>query len=204
MPSRNIIKLNVPESYYHVYARGASKWPIFLDPQDYEYFLKLLARYLSSKPVIGKDGLIYPNYRGAVDVLAYCLMGNHFHFLLFQQETGAMTKLMRSVMTSYSRYFNLRYKRTGSLFESRYKASRIDVQAYLEHISRYIHLNPRSWKRYKYSSLQYYMTADRPEWINPTRIEDLFQGRAAYLSFLDDYEDHKEMLDEIRHTLANS
>ena len=69
-------------------------------------------------------------------------MPNHIHLLVYQHQPQAMAQFMRSVLTSYSRYFNKRYKRSGSLFESRYKASLISDDAYLEHISRYIHLNP--------------------------------------------------------------
>ena len=105
-----------------------------------------------------------------------------------------MSSLMQSLMTSYSKYFNLKYKHSGPLFESRYKAVRIDSEAYLEHISRYIHLNPRYWKRYPYSSLQYYFTAGEIGWLRPEKVEDLFENKALYLTFLEDYEDQKEIL----------
>jgi putative transposase len=131
-------------------------------------------------------------------------MNNHFHLLVHQDETGIMSAFMRSLMTSYSRYFNLKYKRTGPLFESRYKASQISQQAYLEHISRYIHLNPRYWLRYEHSSLKYYLeTHKQPEWLNASEVLGLFASPQAYLTFLEDYEEHKQMLAEIKHELAN-
>src|SRR3989344_6464753 len=164
MPSRNIIKTDVAESYYHIYARGNNKQHIFLDPVDYLYFEGLLSRYLSEKALLDKNGLLYPNYSKVVELLAYCQMSNHFHLLIYQSNVCAMAVLMRSLMTSYSRYFNLKYKRTGRLFETSYKAVRISQQSYLEHISRYIHLNPRYWKNYAYSSLKYYKQATYPEW----------------------------------------
>jgi len=80
-------------------------------------------------------------------------------------------------MTSYSRYYNLKYKRTGSLFESRYKASRVNAANYLEHFTRYIHLNLRYWKRYPYSCYKCYMS-DSPEWHEPKRILELFANGA--------------------------
>ena len=202
MPSRNIIKIDSPESYYHIYARGSGKLPIFLEPLDFVYFENLLARYLGPKPVQGKFGYTYPNYRDKVELLAYCLMNNHFHLLLYQADARFMTTFMRSLMTSYSRYFNLKYKRTGPLFESRYKACRVDQQSYLEHISRYIHLNPRYWRRYSPSSLKYYLDTRAPEWLKIDRISSLFNGQDEYLKFLRDYEDHKQMLGEIKHELA--
>lgn len=203
MPSRNTIRLDTEESYYHVYARGASKQPIFLEPKDYDYFLKLFARYLSEVVVTSKQGTDYPNFNKSVQVLAYCLMSNHFHILVYQSEQGGLTALMRGIMTSYSRYFNLKYKRSGSLFENRYKASKIDNQSYLDHISRYIHLNPRYWKTYPYSSLVYYKKEKPPVWLHPESILEMFSDTDSYLSFLADYEEHRDMLAEIKHELAD-
>ncbi|MES2970903.1 MAG: transposase [Patescibacteria group bacterium] len=203
MPSRNILRADAAESYYHVYARGASKQPIFLEKIDYRYFENLLTRYLSIKPVKSKDGVEYPHLTGQIELLAYCLMNNHFHILLYQIDTGAMTKLMRSVMTSYSRYFNLKYKRTGSVFESRYKASKIGAQSYLEHISRYIHLNPRYWRNYEYSSLQYYRDSKPPDWLKSEKILGMFASPESYMEFVADYEENKQMLSELKHELAD-
>lgn len=203
MPSRNVLKSLAPDAYYHVYARGASKQTIFRDDVDYNYFLGLFERYLSIQPANGKTGRFYPHFYKQAELLAYCLMGNHFHLLLWQSEATVLPELMRSIMTSYSRYFNLKYKRSGALFESRYKASRVDQDSYLEHISRYIHLNPRYWQRYPYSSLRYYFGA-HPEWLMPGKIEDVFTNKAEYIEFLKDYEEQKEILEEIKHSLADS
>lgn len=203
MPSRNVTKIDVPESYYHIYARGASKRVIFLEKSDYLYFEKLLARYLSKKPATSKEGVQYPHLAGRIELLSYCLMENHFHLLVYQIEAGAMTKLMRSLMTSYSRYFNLKYRQSGSLFESRYKASKIDEQSYLEHISRYIHLNPRSWRKYQYSSLRYYRDNNPPEWLMPQKIMTMFNSPESYMNFVADYEENRQMLSELKHELAD-
>ncbi len=204
MPSRNVIKVDAPDSYYHIYARGSGKLPVFLEPKDFEYFEGLLARYFATMPAHGKFGYIYPNYKNQIELLAYCLMSNHFHLLVYQIDAKFMAKFMRSLMTSYSRYFNLKYKRTGPLFESRYKASQISQQDYLEHISRYIHLNPRYWKRYPYSSLKYYMGDKSADWLKNDRISSLFESSDKYFSFLEDYEEHKQILEDIKHDLADS
>jgi len=203
MPSRNVIKIDVADSYYHIYAKGASKQRIFVESSDFEYFLRLFARYLSPKPAMAKTGVAYPNYTKKIELLSYCLMNNHFHLLIYQADEGAMSNFMRSLMTSYSRYFNLKYKRTGSLFESRYKASRIDVASYLEHISRYIHLNPRFWKRYPYSSMEFYRNGSEPEWLVNHKILNIFASRKNYMNFVQDYEAHKQMLREIKQELAD-
>lgn len=203
MPSRNVIKLDVADAYYHVYARGASKQPIFLEHTDYAYFLSLLERYLSKNQKISKTGVLYPHFHELLHLLSFCLMGNHFHLLIYQKDQGVMTRFMKSLMTSYGRYFNLKYKRSGSLYESTYKASRVDSNNYLEHISRYIHLNPRYWRNYQYSSVGYYINAPPPEWLSTQPILELFAGTNEYKEFLADYQEHKEMLDEVKRQLAN-
>lgn len=203
MPSRNVIKVDVEQSYYHVYARGHGRQKIFQDDKDYRVFLNLLKRHLSVNEVADKYGKPYAHLRGQIELLCYSLMDNHFHLLLYQNEKGAMAKLMRSVMTSYSTYFNKKYDSSGSLFESRYKASRISSDSYLMHISRYIHLNPKDWRAYPYSSISAYFGIGHTEWLQPDKIIDLFGTLPIYADFLDDYEGYKESLDEIKHDLAN-
>jgi putative transposase len=203
MPSRNITKDDAPDSFYHVYARGNSHGKIFLDAEDYQTFLNLLRRYLSAEEVKNNVGLSYPNFYNKLELVSFCLMPNHFHLLLYQHQQQAMPTFMRSLMTSYSLYFNKRYKRSGSLFESRYKASRISDDVYLQHISRYIHLNPRQWRSHKYSSLPYYLQQSEETWIRPNRALEMFDSPADYIVFIEDYSGHKQMLDILKHELAN-
>ena len=203
MPSKNVLKEWVPESYYHVYARGGSKQPIFLDAADYRYFTNLFPRYLSKKDVLSKVGTKYPKYWREIQLNAYCLMRNHFHLLVFQEELPYLEKFMRSIMTSYSRYFNLRHKRTGSLFESRYKAVRIDDDSYLQHISRYIHLNPRYWENYYNSSLKYYRDGAEPDWLTTRPILEIFDSRSDYMEFVTDYEEMRDTISELKYQLAD-
>lgn len=203
MPSRNVLKIDVPQSYYHIYARGISKSKIFLDADDYAAFLNLFRRYLSHEQQHDRLGVPYPHLFSKVELLCFCLMSNHFHLLIYQEESGAMQQLMRGIMTSYSRYFNKKYDRSGPLFETRYKASLIHDQKYLEHITRYIHLNPKEWRNYKYSSLPFYLGLQEAEWLVPDKILCLFKGRSEYLAFVEDYEDNKRMLDLMKQELAD-
>jgi putative transposase len=203
MPGRNIIKEYEAEQYYHIYSRGVAKQAVFLDEQDYTVFLSLFKRYLSSKQAVSTARVIYPWYSGKIELVSYCLMPNHIHLLVYQQEKTAITEFMRSLMTSYSMYFNRKYKRVGPVFQSRYRASRISQQEYLEHITRYIHLNPRDWEGYPYSSLKYYLGKAEAEWLSPKKILEMFPSIDQYLEFVRDYEGHKEMLDEIHWELAD-
>lgn len=112
-----------------------------------------------------------------------------------------MSRLMRGVMTSYSMYFNKKYATSGSLFESRYKASRISSDPYLMHISRYIHLNPSDWMAYPHSSIHsYYIGA--PEWLTPEPVIELFGSLPKYADFLNDEADYQESLEFIEDELA--
>jgi putative transposase len=206
MPTRNAIKDYLPESYYHIYSRGVNKRRIFLDDDDYAFFLSVLKRYLSKKPT---KRLKHPPYRtffGEIDLLTFCLMPNHVHLFVYQHDNDrAIKEFMSAVMTSYSRYFNQKYNRLGPLFQSRYLASRILNDAYLLHISRYIHLNPKQWRTYPYSSMKYFQGKAFAEWFSPTHILELFDDSPKkYLSVMADYEDYKHSLDSIDLDLAPS
>ena len=202
MPSRNVLKIDIADSYYHVYARGASRQEIFLESADYYMFLSLFRRYLSAEDVKDSAGMSYAKLYDDIQLLSYCLMPNHFHLLLYQVNEGAMQRLMRGVMTAYSRYFNKKYDRSGGLFETRYKASRISSDTYLMHITRYIHLNPKEWREYPYSSLRFYLQAHDEDWVDEQPIVALFPSRESYGDFVAEYEGIKDTLEQIKHELA--
>lgn len=202
MPSRNVIKQDVAESFYHVYARGSNKQRIFRDDKDYLKFLRLFERYLSLKESKSSAGVSFPNFYNRLELVSFCLMPNHIHLLIYQRQAGAMAAFMRSLLTSYSMYFNKKYGRTGPLFESRYKAALISSDDYLAHITRYIHLNPRNWQHYEYSSLPYYLQQITDDWIRPERIVSDFRTPDEYLRFVQDYAQHKELMDILKRELA--
>lgn len=202
MPSKNVIKNEAPESIYHIYFRGGNKSRIFRESEDYEKMLSLFERYLSLKEHKNSAGLSFPNYHNRVDLLAFCLMSNHVHLLVYQHSMGDMTEFMRSLLTSYSMFFNKKYKRSGPLFESRYKASRVSDEAYYMHITRYIHSNPRDWGTYEYTSLPYYLQQVSDDWIMPERILEMFSGPDEYKRFMDDYKENKEMKEILKLELA--
>ena len=200
MPSKNSLKVYDAPAYYHVYNRGAGKRTIFHDVRDKAKFLSLLARHLdpdSKEPRSG--GLSYEKY--PVEVVAYCLMGNHFHLMLYQaDEPEAIQRLMRSVGTAYSMYYNALYHASGHLFEGIYKAAPIDNEPYLAHISRYIHLNPKTYLTYKWSSLPEFLGKRSTSWVHPERVLDCSPGE--YQVFLEDYEDRTTFLKEMREALT--
>ncbi len=203
MPQKNTLKDYSPNSYYHIYTRGVNKQKIFQEPKDFQYFEYLLNRYFSGKQYSRRDGYAYPTYSNRIDIVSYCLMTNHIHILIYvHNDADDMKAAMRSLFTSYSKFYNQKHKRVGSLFESRYKAKHIHETAYLEHIHRYIHMNPRTWKTYKYSSLKF-VFKNPPRWLKLDLIQNEFSNRQTYLEFLEAYQDNKDSISALKHNLAN-
>ena len=201
MPTRNTIKFFDAPAYYHIYNRGVGDEPIYHDDQDRQKFMDILRRHLDPKDEARQaDGSLYKVYQ--VKLVAYCLMGNHFHLLLCQEEDPqAISQLMRSVGTAYTMYFNRRYKKHGHLFQSVFKASRISHEEYLLHITRYIHMNPRSYLRYKWSSLSHYLGEPSPSWLHADQVNDM--SPKQYKTFLSEYESKKAEIKLLKSLLAN-
>jgi putative transposase len=119
-------RLDVPEVLQHVMARGIEGRDIFRDTKDREAFLKRLSDLVA---------------KGNVQLLAWCLMANHFHLLLRTREMSLAT-MMRRLMTGYAVWHNRRHDRKGHLFQNRYKSIVVEEDPYLLELVRYIHLNP--------------------------------------------------------------
>ncbi len=200
MPSRNRMKMFASGMLYHVYNRGVEKRKIFLDEDDYAVYLHLIKRYLDKDAEKDIKGREYPNYHGSVEVVAFCLMPNHYHFLVYVNDSEVVSKIWQSINSSYVMYFNKKYNRVGPLFQDRFKASLVLEDAYYEHISRYIHLNPAKWREWEFSSLPYYLGQRHASWINPGRA--LTMTPAKYLEFVEDYESYKAVLEEVKSRLA--
>ena len=204
MPGRNIIKIFAINNYYHVYNRGVAKQVIFHDDEDYRVFLNLIKRYLDIETHTDKYGRPYEQLRDQVELLAYCLMPNHFHLLCYLNDEQAITRLLRNISCAYTTYYNKKYNRVGTLFQGRYKASRITSDDYLLHISRYIHLNPKDYKQWAYSSLPAYLGKIQTAWLQPTRIMELFKGGPdEYEQFIENNKPNKDILEDLKYELAD-
>lgn len=203
MPTRNRIKTYVPETYYHIYNRGWNKSELFRDEEDYLCFESLFARHLGPTPSTDALGREYKWLREAIQLNAYCLMPNHFHLLAYQHDNErAISQLMSSVLTAYTMYFNRKYKRRGSLFESTFKAVPIITDEQLMHITRYIHLNHKAYRIWPHSSYHDYLGGTAREWIDAEPILELFPSREKYKEFVDDYEELQRQRDYIKRELA--
>lgn len=193
----------VPGEYYHIYNRGNSKQQIFKTQRDYDRFLGLLYGTNTSdhfnyyNDMEQKDVFRYAQENPPVAIGAYCLMPNHFHILLTPTRVGGVSEFMQKLSTAYPMYFNLKYRRSGSLFEGKFKAEHVNEDRYLKYLFSYIHLNPvkllqKDWKevgihdkqkaldflqKYKYSSYIDYVGKMRKEQaiLNKAEFPDYFR-----------------------------
>lgn len=140
---------------YHVLNRGVDKRKIFLDKQDYFRFVHDLFEFNNQERVnttfyyFNKNNDIASRKinvkkprRLIVDIYAFCLMPNHYHLLLSSRIEGGISKFMKKLNMGYAKYFNQKYERKGTLFESRYKSVLIKQDAHFIYIPYYIHFNP--------------------------------------------------------------
>jgi len=141
--------------YFHIYNRGNSKQAIFLDDEDRNRFVKLLYLSNSKKNINFRDQIIdtkidafdFERGENIVFIGAWVLMPNHFHIYISSPEPGSgeenyIAMYMRKLCGSYVKYFNKKHKRTGALFESRFKAVHIEDDIQAKYLFSYIHLNP--------------------------------------------------------------
>ncbi|MEK6852378.1 MAG: transposase, partial [Nanoarchaeota archaeon] len=140
MPSRHVIRNFAEESIYHVFNRGVEKRKIFLDEQDYNMFLYYLFVYLSPMETVLEKyprlplRLYSSNLSREVELLSYCLMPNHFHFLIKQHSKDGISKLLKQITNAYTLYFNSKYERVGGLVQGRFKAVEIGKDELLIHV----------------------------------------------------------------------
>ncbi|MEK6756174.1 MAG: transposase [Bacteroidota bacterium] len=181
------------ENYYHLYNRGNNKQHIFLEDQNYRFFLKQLHHYFDPQ---------------GVELDAYCLMPNHYHLLIRLEHEVDFSNLMRSFSTSYVKSFNSWHNRTGHLFEGNFRARLIDEDRYLTHLCRYIHLNPvtagfvqfpQDWQ---YSDYVEWISDSAPDNLPNIRVRKQFFGTAQdYQSFVMDYAGEEKVRKEIERRL---
>ncbi|NLX83640.1 MAG: transposase [Clostridiales bacterium] len=142
---------------YHIMLRGTNKQNIFHDQEDYQCFLKGLEKY---RLLCG------------FHLYAYCLMPNHVHLLLREDEEGEVIgSIMLRLTTWYVYRYNTKYERSGALFEGRFKSEPVEDDRYFLTVLRYIHRNPvkagiaRSPSQYPFSSFQRYESHDADQLI---------------------------------------
>jgi len=205
MPSRYYLRQFYPQTYHHIFNRGAYKNKIFLNQKDYQSFLSILQFYLKypqgkSLTRVTKKSPAQPA-TPPYQLLAYCLMPNHFHLLLLQlAEQPTITDLLKRVSITYAMYFQEKHQHAGVLFQGKYKSVPVKSGNQLLYLSKYIHLNPAKIvgtepTKYLYSSLPAYINEPlASKWLYPEIILENFFPNSPnkakkYLEFIMDRTD---------------
>jgi len=210
----------VENKYYHVFNRGVARQPIFKVKKDYLRAIKAIDFYrflnpslrLSKALLLAKEEKreFFKNLKKKekiVNLICYCFMPNHFHFLLKQKRTNGVSKFISDFSNSYARYFNVRHERVGPLFQGVFKGVRIESEEQLSHVSRYIHINPitssiikeTKINTYPWSSLPEYLGNIKKEICDKEAILTLFKNRKAYQKFVRNQAKIVKELKQIKH-----
>ncbi len=139
--------------FYHIYNRGVDKRDIFTNTGDFYRFLQSMEDFNVREPIgsifensFNQLGSSAPKSGKLVNFVVFCLNQNHYHFILEPLVNNGIQKFMHRLSTGYTNYFNEKYKRSGSLFQGRYKAIHINSDEYILHLSAYVNLNHKVHK----------------------------------------------------------
>lgn len=146
----------VKDEYYHIYNRGVDKRRVFMNEEDFKRFIRSIKEFNSREPI----GSIYLNSiekhklkrstsqsLKLVEIVAYCLIPNHYHFILKENDEGGVSEFMKRLGGGYTKYFNKKYKRSGALFQGKFKSTHIRTDGKLWEFSAYINLNHKIHSR---------------------------------------------------------
>ena len=189
------LRVTYPGAFYHVTSRGNERKAVFKSERDREKFLE----YLESA-----------TQRYDARIHAYCLMDNHYHLLL-ETPSGNLSQIMRHINGAYTTYFNVKRRRSGHLFQGRYKAVLVEMDEYAKELSRYLHLNPvrakmvQTPEAYAWSSYRYYIGQQKPaKWLCRDFILGYFgqkvpAAQKAYQEFVSKFvnQEYDSPLDEV-------
>ncbi len=181
-----------PGFFYHIFNRGNNRENIFYEEKNYRYFLHLWVKYIV--PI--------------AETYAYCLMMNHFHFLVRIKESIKTLEVVdvslyisqqfSNLFNAYAKAINKEYNRTGSLFQARFGRKRVSNEAHLYNLIHYIHFNPQKhgfvedFRDYPYSSYHAFLTNKKTRLARQAVI-DLFGDIDEFINFHDRGNDYQNI-----------
>jgi len=193
-----------PDEVYHIYNRGIQKQTLFYTERDYIRMLFLILMFQSPKRFrnirrrvdyfedgndfkINADKVIKNRF---VELINFCIMPNHFHLTVNNLVKDGVPKYLHRIQNAYGRYFNTKRDKTGHVFQGTYKAKHISSDRQLQHLSAYIHKNPKelgaTYASYYWSSYQDYVDENRwGELLTTSIILEGFDGKVDYRDFVD-------------------
>lgn len=200
---------------YHVFSRSIAGYVIFNDSDEYNRFIEVMNYYVKERPSLRYSQYtnlseeyqsnlkeLHATQKDLVDIIAFCVMPTHVHFILKQLEKGGITQYMKNVKNSYTRYFNTKHKRKGPLWDSRFKNVLVKDNEYMLHLTRYVHLNPVTSslvakpEEWAYSSYQEYQKPD-----NRVFTEYISITHDKYKEFVEDRIEYQKELHKIQSLL---
>jgi len=147
---------------YHIYNRGVDRRDIFMDDEDRFRFIHDLFEFNNVNPSpnlnervftkkmknmeVGLPSIKKEPRKLLVEILAFCLMDNHYHMIIKQKSDNGITEFLRKLGTGYTNYFNQKYERSGALFQGKFKSIHISNDRHLMYLPIYVHLNPLDFK----------------------------------------------------------
>ena len=173
-----------PNEYYHIYNRGVDKQPIFFRSDHWAFFIKKMKKYFQPDKA---------------DIIAYCLMPNHYHLIVRPKTQNFGRDVMMPMMISCSKAINTDMHRLGPLFQDSFKAKRIETTEQLIHLSRYLHLNPvkagyvEKPDMWKYSSYQDYIGKRDGKLPKPEIVLTDFSSSEDYAAYVESWQDEKQI-----------
>ena len=187
---------------------------IFDNFYDYNHFMKTFIYYSIEGPK-PKFSIFTPETRQLdkskkiVDIVCFCLMPNHFHFLLRQNRDGGITEFVSKLSNSYTKYFNVKRNRIGPLLQGDFKSVYVETNEQLIHLSRYIHLNPyvgnlvKDLENYRWSSYREYIGLENTDICQKEIVLGQFKSPQDYKRFVLDHAAYVKELERIKHQLMD-
>ena len=187
---------------------------IFNNFYDYNRFLKTFLYYSIEGPkpkfsIFAPETMRLDKDKKIIDIISFCLMPNHFHFLLRQSRDDGITEFASKLSNSYTKYYNLKNERIGPLLQGDFKAVHVETNEQLLHLTRYIHLNPlvgyvtKDLETYRWSSYREYVGLDSSGLCAREVILEQFKSSQDYKQFVLDYEAYARELEMIKHQLLD-
>ncbi|WP_177761305.1 transposase [Flavobacterium sp. I3-2] len=158
------------ECLYHIYNRGIDGCNIFKHDENKQYFLNKIKTHLED----------------TIEIYAYCLMDNHFHFLIKILNEDKVVQKLSNVFNGYAKALNKQENRTGSLFEKHFKRIKLENEIYLKNLIIYIHRNPKhhldlNFEDYRFSSYQAFLSEKKTK-LERAKVIELFSDKANFIN----------------------
>jgi putative transposase len=203
---------------YHIFTKSIEGFSIFNSPKDFSRMANLFyfysfknmpckfSVYMKKEKEKENEKSFFSQNDKIIKIIAYCIMPTHIHLVLQQVETEGVSTFMNRVLLSYTKYFNLKYKRKGPLWESRFKNVLVLSDEQLLHLTRYVHLNPvtaflvNTPLNWKFSSFNEYI--DSNDSIKVCDFRDFLDiNQQEYKKFVEDNTDYQRTLGKLKKLL---